>query len=73
MEKDLTTFRLDSMDKKLDQYIEESREFHKWMNDRFDNLEKKYAWKWTENFIIWTLSAIGIIIIWAVMSLIIIK
>lgn len=77
MTPEITTYRLDSMDKKIDDMYKESKDFHVEILHRFDELEKKfeskYAWKWTEKILIFIWWTIWTILIGALMAMIIIK
>lgn len=52
MSEQITTFRLDAMEKKLNEIQQESKEFHKTFLEKFDEMESRYAGKWVERILI---------------------
>lgn len=63
----------DNLENKIDKYFDESKTFHKDILDRLDKLEDKFAGKWTEKILIFIGWLVLTAIIWAIMTLIIIK
>lgn len=62
---------IEKIDKKLDTIIEKADENNKIINDKFDALEKKFAWKWVENVWYFVFIAIWWAVLTAVIQLII--
>ncbi len=63
----------DDMKQHRDDTALRHREFQDFKEELFDRLDNRYAGKWTERTLVWVWWTIGLTLIWAIMSLILIK